>query len=135
LWAKKMKVSLVVAIIFIAVHGFGQTQLDINEEAYLEYEKADKEMNSVYHKILTEYKADTIFLKNLKVSQRVWLKFRDAEVKVKFPDRPAGYYGSIQPLCNSQYLKELTETRIKSLKYWLHVAEDGDPCSGSRMPR
>lgn len=58
------------------------------------------------------------------------MKFRDAELKVKYPDRPAGYYGSIQPLCQYACLTELTAARTATLKQWLAGTEEGDMCAG-----
>lgn len=109
----------------------GQTQLEINTEANTEYQKADKELNSTYKKILKEYSTDLVFIKNLKIAQNIWIKFRDAEVNMKYPQREPGYYGSIQPTCWSMYLTELTKKRIKELKIWLTGIPEGDACSGS----
>jgi uncharacterized protein YecT (DUF1311 family) len=98
---------------------------------YDSYKKIDKKLNEVYQAILKAYKSDTEFIKNLRVSQRIWITFRDAEVKVKFPDREDGYYGSIHPLCVSLYLEDLTKDRISTLNLWLKGSEEGDACSGS----
>ncbi|MDQ3277037.1 MAG: DUF1311 domain-containing protein [Bacteroidota bacterium] len=45
---------------------FGQTQADMNKAAMDEQTKADKQLNTVYQKILKDYKADTAFINNLK---------------------------------------------------------------------
>ena len=103
----------------------------MNEEAFATYKKADKELNSVYKKILVEYKSDTAFIRNLKISQRIWVTFRDAELNMKYPDREPGYYGSVLPLCMANFLEQLTLDRIKTLKVWLLGVQDGDVCSGS----
>ena len=63
----------------------GQTQLEMNQEAAKNFKEADKELNSVYNQILKEYQADTKFITNLKVAQRAWIKFRDAEMNAVFP--------------------------------------------------
>ena len=103
----------------------------MNKEAYAEFNKADNELNEVYQTILAEYKTDTLFVENLKASQRIWIKFRDAELKMKFPDYSDKIYGSIHPTCRAFYLMELTEKRTESLKVWLNGTEDGDVCNGS----
>src|SRR6187397_1373000 len=92
---------LIFSVIFcIAVNlCFGQTQLEMNQKANKDFQKADKELNSVYQNILKEYKSDTAFIKNLKITQKIWIQFRDAEMKTKYPDRKDGYYGSVQPMC------------------------------------
>ena len=110
---------------------FAQTQAELNEKARKDFLKADKELNIVYNKILKEYKTDTIFIKNLKIAQKLWLKLRDAELQAKYPDVQHRMYGSVLPMCGSMYLQELTEERIKRLKIWLDGIEEGDVCSGS----
>ena len=110
---------------------FGQSQGEMNEDAAKDYQKADKELNNVFQEILKEYKEDTAFIKNLKVAQKIWVQFRDAEMKAKYPDREDGYYGSVQPMCWYLYKTELTEERSKKLKVWLTGIEEGDVCSGS----
>lgn len=127
-----MKHLLFFAILFMsAPFCFSQTQLEMNQEANKDYQKADKELNATYQKILTEYKTDIEFIKNLKIAQRAWMQFRDAEMKARYPDREPGYYGSIQPMCWSMYLTDLTKERNQKLKLWLTGMEEGDACSGS----
>jgi uncharacterized protein YecT (DUF1311 family) len=110
---------------------YSQTQTEMNKESMNSFEKADKELNEVYRKILIEYKADTIFIKNLKSSQRIWIIFRDAELKMKYPERERGWYGSMHSMCVSSYLAGLTSERIKTLKEWLEGIEEGEGCGGS----
>ena len=110
---------------------FAQTQADLNQEAQKKYKKAEVEINYVYQQVLKEYSSDPVFIKNIRTAQRLWIQFRDAEMKAKFPERSAGYYGSVQPLCWSAYLTELTEERIAKLKIWLTGIEEGDVCAGS----
>jgi uncharacterized protein YecT (DUF1311 family) len=110
---------------------FGQTQLEMNQEEESNYLKADKELNLVYNQILNEYKSDKEFIKNLKNAQRIWIQFRDAEMKSKYPDREQGYYGSIHTMCWTIYIRDLTEERTNKLRVWLTGIEEGDACSGS----
>jgi uncharacterized protein YecT (DUF1311 family) len=126
-----MKYILSLVFCFFCFFGFSQTQAELNTMQYDSYKKTDKKLNEVYQAILKEYKSDTEFIKNLRASQRIWITFRDAEVKVKFPDREDGYYGSIHPLCVSLYLQDLTQDRISTLNLWLKGSEEGDGCSGS----
>jgi uncharacterized protein YecT (DUF1311 family) len=127
-----MKKILLLAFLSISMtYCFGQTQSELNEAEHKEYLKADKELNSVYQKVLKEYKEDATFIKNLKASQAIWVQFRNAEIKVKYPAREPGHYGSVQPMCRSSYLTKLTNERIQTLKIWLEGIEEGDVCSGS----
>ena len=108
-----------------------QTQAEMNKEAYTLFNNADDELNEVYQKILAEYKTDTLFIENLKASQRIWIKFRDAELKMKFPEYSDRIYGSIHPTCRAFYLLELTKTRIETLKEWIVGIDGLDACNGS----
>ena len=126
-----MKKSLLVVFGLLCLTVNAQTQLDYNDEANASYKKADKELNTVYQRIMTKYKSDTEFIKNLKASQLIWIKFRDSELLMKYPEREFGYYGSMHSMCVSEFLEEFTKTRIKTLKQWLDSPEEGDPCSGS----
>ncbi|MBO9563535.1 MAG: DUF1311 domain-containing protein [Niastella sp.] len=108
-----------------------QTQSEMNQNAKTKYQQADKELNTVYQKILKDYSKDAVFIKNLKKAQSLWIQFRDAEMKAKYPDREPGYYGSIQPLCWYTYLTELTEERTTKLKIWTMGIGEGDACTGS----
>jgi uncharacterized protein YecT (DUF1311 family) len=122
---------IVLVLCLSTIFSFAQTQLEMNTEAGNSFLKADKELHFTYSKILKEYKSDGAFIKNLKAAQNIWVKFRDAEMKVKYPDREAGYYGSIHPICWYSYLEELTNKRTTELEVWLIVVEEGDVCSGS----
>jgi uncharacterized protein YecT (DUF1311 family) len=109
----------------------GQTGAEMNQKAHVSYQKADKELNAVYQKIVVNYKNDPAFIASLKAAQRLWIQFRDAELKMKYPQREQGYYGSVYPMCYSAYKEELTRQRIKTLQQWLEGAEEGDVCAGS----
>jgi len=108
-----------------------QTQGEMNDEAYKSYIRSDKKLNSVHMKILSQYSSDTIFIKNLKISQRLWVKFRDAEIKMKYPEEEEGNYGTSYPMCYYTYLEQLTNDRIKTLKEWIDGIKEGDVCRGT----
>jgi uncharacterized protein YecT (DUF1311 family) len=109
----------------------GQTGGEMNQQAHVSYQRADKELNAVYQKIVVNYKNDPAFIASLKAAQRLWIQFRDAELKMKYPQREQGYYGTVYPMCYSAYKEELTRQRIKTLQQWLEGAEEGDVCAGS----
>ncbi|MEO6232723.1 MAG: lysozyme inhibitor LprI family protein [Ferruginibacter sp.] len=109
----------------------GQTQLEVNQKAGKDFQKADNELNVICREILKVYRSDTLFIKNLKTAQRIWLQFRDAEIKARYPDRPEGYYGSVEPLCVSLYMTELTQERTAKLKIWITGIKEGDSCAGT----
>lgn len=108
-----------------------QTQGEMNQDAATEFQAADKKLNSIYRKLLADYADDDAFIAGLKEAQRRWIVFRDAQLKMKYPDREPGYYGSMQPLCEAMYLTELTQDRIKTLEVWIDGVEEGDACAGT----
>lgn len=116
---------------FVTTFSYGQSQAQMNETALINFKKADKELNLTYNKILTDYKSDLEFILNLKTSQKIWIKFRDAEMKVKYPDRKPGYYGTAQPACLYNYKAELTKKRVRELRTWIGGTTEGDVCAGS----
>jgi len=126
---QKMRQILTLLTFFICLTAFSQTQTELNQNARDAYKKADKELNSIYQKILTEKKSDTVFIQNLISSQRIWLKYRDAELKVKYPEKEPGYYGSSLPMCTSIFLEKLTGERITTLKTYLEIPKEGNLCN------
>ncbi|WP_345953963.1 lysozyme inhibitor LprI family protein [Mucilaginibacter sp. PAMB04168] len=116
-------------IVFTSYGAWAQSQTAMNMNAGSAYEKADKELNAVYRKILKEYAAQPQFIKKLKVAQRLWIQLRDAELAAKYPER--GSYGSVAPMCESIYLETLTKERTKFLRMWLTGIPEGDVCAGS----
>lgn len=107
-------------------------QLELNKCGGTEAQRADKELNEVYQRLLKLYADDHKFIRQLRAAQRSWISFRDAELQMKFPhaDEP-GYYGSVYPMCHTQYLTELTRARTKQLRVWLKGIPEGDVCAGS----
>lgn len=127
-----MRIAILTMLFFLfSLISTAQTQSEMNVEAYNSYMVADKELNKMYDKIRIAYKNDTLFLANLKVAQRAWIQFRDADINARYPNGNKDYYGSVFPMCQSLYLQSLTEKRISELKLWLDGLEEGDVCSGS----
>jgi uncharacterized protein YecT (DUF1311 family) len=117
-------------LLSLNITSFAQTQAEMNSTAGKSYAAADKELNLIYQSILKEYSHDTIFIKNLKTAQSLWIKLRDADLNVIYvPDRG---YGSIQSMCRSGILEKFTKDRILFLKTWAEGIEEGDACLGTR---
>jgi uncharacterized protein YecT (DUF1311 family) len=108
-----------------------QTQRAMNEDAAASFKAADKKLNVLYQKILKDYADDPVFIESFKKAQRCWIAFRDAQLKMKYPDREPGYYGSAQPMFEIMYLTELTKDRIKGLQAWIEGAQEGDLSAGT----
>ena len=118
--SKIMNRILIILLLISNLSCFSQTQTEMNKTANEEYIKTDSELNSLYQQILDEYKSDIVFIDRLKKTQRIWIAYRDAELKMKFPAKNKQLeYGSAYPMCVSIFLKELTEERIDNLKFGL----------------
>ncbi|WP_175514059.1 lysozyme inhibitor LprI family protein [Oceanisphaera psychrotolerans] len=92
--------------------GYGQsaTQLELNQAANRQYTAADLALNKAYSQLMRSLQPKR--QQQLKVAQRAWLKFRDAQAELV---SSAYTGGSIRPLIHSQALRELTEHRTAEL--------------------
>jgi uncharacterized protein YecT (DUF1311 family) len=107
-----------------------QTQLQINDAACAEYKQAERELNRVYLKIVSDYRRDPVFIKAIKKAQLAWLHYRDAHVDSIYPGA-ASQYGSVSTMCRCGSLTEITKERTQTLNRWLEGVEEGDVCAGS----
>ncbi|MEI6535352.1 MAG: lysozyme inhibitor LprI family protein [Verrucomicrobiaceae bacterium] len=123
--------TLAIFTLFGAPLAQAQTQGEMNAEAAAEFNGVDEQLNSMYQQILSDYAEDEVFIASLKEAQRCWIAFRDAQLKMKYPNREPGYYGSILPSCEMTYLTELTQDRIKALQAWIDGVQEGDMCAGT----
>jgi len=127
-----MMKKLLHLILFLSLSNslFGQSQTEMNQVACDSANKADKELNQVFQKILKDYKEDTVFIKNIKAAQLQWIKLRDADLKAIYT--PGEFYGSVEPMCRCFILESKTKERIKFLKTWTEGTVEGDACTGTR---
>jgi len=123
--------TLAIFTLFAAPLAQAQTQGEMNAEAAAEFNGVDEQLNSMIQQILSDYAEDEVFIASLKEAQRCWIAFRDAQLKMKYPNRQPGYYGSILPSCEMTYLTELTQDRIKALQAWIDGVQEGDMCAGT----
>lgn len=109
-----MKPIFVLLIVLTAsVTSFGQTQLEMNQQAAKEHKKADAEMTALYKKALAKLATDATQKQLLIDAQRAWIKYKEAHCKAE-----AAVFegGSMQPLIYSSCLTELTNERSKQLR-------------------
>ncbi|OSZ78844.1 hypothetical protein CAP35_11515 [Chitinophagaceae bacterium IBVUCB1] len=127
-----MKIIIISILLLLCYTSYCQTQYDLNMEAKEAFQKADSELNIIYKKVIKLHSADSIFISNLKKSQRLWTQFRDAEMDMMYPDYGPLYpYGSVRPMCWSYYKESLTRERIKTLMQWIVGIDEGDVCRGT----
>jgi uncharacterized protein YecT (DUF1311 family) len=117
--------------------GTAMTQDAMNMCAKSEFDKIDKDLNRIYRELQVRYKDDSAFIERLRIAQKAWVMFRNAQLNLKFPPHPEelNYYGSVFPMCQRLYLQELTSDRVATLKEWLKGDDGGDVCSGSLKSR
>lgn len=108
-----MKYRLVIiGLSFFVKSSFCQTQLELNQNSYNEYKKADSLLNARY-KELTSKLGNSDSKKILVKAQRAWISYRDAHCSYT-----ESFYegGSIQPIIYTVCLLQLTNNRIKELE-------------------
>lgn len=93
-----------------------QSQPELNAQALAEFEKADKELNEVYQKVLKQLSDDEITKQKFIAAQKAWIKFRDAEAELE-ADSERG--GSMENMVRSNSETELTKARTAELKKYL----------------
>lgn len=129
-----MKTSIAILILLLSTTLFANdiqckedgNQMEMNQCAYEDFQKADKELNKVYQEVRKKNKNDKLFLKNLKTSQKLWLKFLDAELNAIY-SCPEGNqricFGSMFPLLYNGSKTTLTKDRTAQLKRYLDPTE------------
>lgn len=126
-----VSVSVFGACLFVtALHA--QTQLELNQQAGVRFDEADRAMNAVYAQLRANGAGDPRFLRNLRRAQKAWLAFRDAQVELLYGARDnLARYGSAWPMCASDAKTSLTADRAKQLKAMLE-SDEGDVCAWTR---
>jgi len=83
----------------------------MDNDAAKRFAKADAELNVIYKKLLASL--DDVAKEKLRVAQRAWVAFRDAEAVFE-ADESRG--GTIEPLLVLTTKADLTEERINVLR-------------------
>ena len=79
------------------------------------FKNNDKMLNDIYQELLVANRSDTTFINNLRVSQRIWIKFRDAQLTLMFPEHASIEKMELLSRNELVYLAHLTEDRTKVL--------------------
>jgi uncharacterized protein YecT (DUF1311 family) len=111
--------GLLVWLLISSAQVHAQTQAGMNTQARAEFVQADAELNKTYEALLTKL-PDAGSKEKLKLSQRAWLAFRDAEAGFA-ADQVRG--GSMAPTIRYETMTELTQQRIKQLKTGMNEAK------------
>jgi uncharacterized protein YecT (DUF1311 family) len=106
-----------------------KTQLELNECATAEEQKAEEEMNQLYRQLLSGASKNPAYREKLEAAQKAWLAYRDAELEAKYPAQDKrGEYGSVYPMCFANDRTDLVRQRIEEIKALLKQTED--VCAG-----
>jgi uncharacterized protein YecT (DUF1311 family) len=129
-----MRSFFLVALIFLLfplqrIHG--QSQLEMNRESRKVLKVADAKLNRVYKEIMASNEVMETEKKNLRIAQRAWLAFVEAELATIFPvepgEDPKKLYGSIYPMEWASAKTTLVKERIQQLEQLL--PEDSEKVS------
>jgi uncharacterized protein YecT (DUF1311 family) len=109
-----------------------QTQGASGQDACAKFQQADALLNKTYNQVLTEYSKNAAFIRKLKIAQRAWIAYRDAQIEALYPEPDKrSAYGSAYPMCRCVAFAQLTTQRADELKKWIDGIEEGEVCSGS----
>jgi hypothetical protein len=117
----------------------GGSQVEMNNIEGENLQRAEKRLNIILDSINILYSKDevfysekqkTLFLKNLKHSQKSWLLYFETMVELKFP-KDDEFAGSSTGMSIAQYKNELIDKRIVDLNPWLIGTPQGDVGSGT----
>ncbi|MCR4666733.1 MAG: DUF1311 domain-containing protein [Desulfovibrio sp.] len=96
------------------------------------YEIQEQVLNDNYKRIRRLYASDPVFLEKLKLAQRAWLKFRDAELDALFPHAVKAGDDNIER-SRRIWMGRLAEERASQLARWIAGTNADDPARGSIM--
>jgi len=97
-----------------------QTQLEMNEQANRDFQKADKKLNVAYHQLLRKYsdKDSAVTKGKIVAAERAWVKYRDLQGDMEASIGGEG--GSIYPAIYGYTLQNVTEERTKRILKLIH---------------
>lgn len=99
-----------------------KTQTELNQCTATSYQAADDELNEAYQALIGKLESNSGSLEKLRVAQRAWIGFRDAECAF---ESSAVEGGSAQPMIRNLCLGSLTQARTDRLQE--HAScEEGD---------
>ena len=100
------------------------TQQELEACARDDFNSADRELNMTYQALLKKERDDPLFLSKLRLAQRAWLEFLQADLDAQFacPEEESKLicWGSMYPMSYFYRKTELTRERIKHLQRFLN---------------
>lgn len=108
----------------IALPVLAQSQMELNQQAGAEFEKADQRLNTVYRALMAKIPSD--HGAKLREAQLTWLRFRDQECAFETMGTVGG---SIHPLVEAACRTRLTLERVGHLEKQLNCQEGDLSCA------
>lgn len=116
-------VALLVAVIAVPALGLAQSQMELNQQAGVALQDADRQLNAVYTKLRARLSAES--RARLQSAEEAWIRFRDLECA--FIGSPT-IGGSIHGMIVAQCQTRLTLARVKDLETQLNCQEGDLSC-------
>lgn len=111
------------------------TQADINQCAADAAAAADRDLNATYQAVLKKWAAYPNVISKVRLSQRAWLTYRDADLKARFANEDAegSARGTAYPAAYAFYHASLERERTARLCEYLrgaaYGAREASPCA------
>jgi uncharacterized protein YecT (DUF1311 family) len=103
-------------------------QLELTACAHDDFIKADNELNKTYQALIKKEKDDSLFVSKLRLAQKAWLTFRDADLEAQFAcaeENPKICWGSMYAMSLLSRKAELTRERTRHLQEILKNGRGG----------
>lgn len=101
------------------------TQAELTQCAGQAYQATDDELNEVYQALVSKLDNNSTSLERLRVAQRAWINFRDAECAF---ESSAVEGGSAQPMVRYGCLETMTKARTERLQEHTDCGEGDLSC-------
>jgi len=116
-------VALLVAAVAMPASGVAQSQMELNQQAGVAFQDADRQLNAVYTKLRARLSPES--RARLQSAEEAWIRFRDQECA--FIGSPT-IGGSIHGMIVAQCQTRLTLARVKDLETQLNCQEGDLSC-------
>ena len=117
-----MKIAFVTLSMILSV-AVSSSQEQVNGRAT--FEKSDKRLNDAFQLLIAAKRSDSAYIKNLRSSQRILIQFRDAELKLMYPNPASVEKDTFLPMTQAIYLSRITDERANVLLERLRAATNG----------
>ena len=128
-----MKLIICLGLMLAALNLYGVecnpegNQLQLNQCALEDFEKADRALNETYQTLIRKRHSEKAYIDALRKAQRAWVRFRDAELNAMFAcddENPRICWGSMYNLLYLNAKTELTQARTRRLRQYIEQGQN-----------